>query len=318
MARRQAGAPDANPWEGGRIDGRRGPPQLLFGRMHEDWQIEAAAFRPAGRIFCIASSGCTALALAERGFRVTAVDVNPAQIEYARARARGAPPCPGVVDRRLAWARRALPWLGLGTGDLRRFLELAAPAEQASFWRERLDTRRLRIALGLALHPALLALTHGRRFVDWLPPRFDRAVRGRLERTWASHANRGNPYAWRLLLGSEPPPDETAESPGDRTTSAAPIEFVCADAAELLASGAAGRFDGFSLSNVLDAAPAAYRERLLDAVRHAAAPGAVLVLRSFGAPRDGREAEAAARDRSPLWGRVTVAEVAAAPATAGG
>jgi S-adenosylmethionine:diacylglycerol 3-amino-3-carboxypropyl transferase/uncharacterized membrane protein YphA (DoxX/SURF4 family) len=302
-AARGGGEGEATPWERGRLDGRPGPPQLLFGRMHEDWRVEAAAFRPGARIFCIASSGCTALALAARGFRVTAVDINPAQIEYARARAAGAPPRPGLVDRRLARARRALPWLGMRQRALRRFLDLAAPAEQTAFWRQRLDTRRLRAVLRCGLHPALLRLTHGRAFVDWLPERFDQAIRRRLERTWANHPNRENPFAWRLLLGSEPPLDETAGG------AVSGIDFVCADAAEYLANGPPGRFDGFTLSNILDAAPATYRERLLAAVRHAAAPGAVLVLRSFGEPRDAQAAEWAARDRSPLWGSIEVAAV---------
>jgi len=295
----------ATPWEHGRLDGRPGPPQLLFGRMHEDWRIEAAAFKPEGRIFCIASSGCTALKLAAHGFRVTAVDVNPAQIEYARARATGALPQAGQVDRRLARARRALPWLGLRQRDLRHFLQLAAPAEQTAFWRQRLNTRRLRTVLRCGLHPALLRLTHGRAFVDWLPARFDQVIRQRLERTWANHPNRENPFVWRLLLGSEPPAGEPDAAAGGVLSG---IDFVCADAAEYLANGPPGRFDGFTLSNVLDAAPA-YRERLLAAVRHAAAPGAVLVLRSFGEPRNGQAAEWAARDRSPLWGAIEMSEV---------
>ncbi|HKI01175.1 MAG TPA: hypothetical protein VKK31_04295 [Thermoanaerobaculia bacterium] len=39
------------------------------------------------------------------------------------------------------------------------------------------------------------------------------------------------------------------------------------------------------------------------------------MLRSFGEPRDGREAEWAARDRSPLWGAIQVTEIAPAGAT---
>ncbi len=51
------------------------------------------------------------------------------------------------------------------------------------------------------------------------------------------------------------------------------IEFLCTDAAEVLASGPSGRFNGFTLSNIVDAAPPGYRKRLLTAVQHAAAPG---------------------------------------------
>lgn len=304
VAGRGKSAETESPWRRGRLDGRAGPPQLLFGRMHEDWRIEEAAFPPGSRVFCIASSGCTALALAARGHRVTAVDVNPVQIEYARARLAGAPVRDGVAERWMARLRRGLPLLGLRERDLRAFLRLADPAEQARVWRERLATRRFGAALRCALHPAALRLTHGARFVQALPPRFDRIVRGRLERTWARHPNRDNPYAWRLLLGEDPPATES--EPAVLAPILAPVELACADAAEYLESCPPASFDGFSLSNVLDAAPPAYRERLLAAVRRAAAPGAVLVLRSFWEPSDPAAAEWAARDRSLLWGGIEV------------
>ena len=296
---------EATPWSRGRLDGRSGPPQLLFSRMHEDWRVEAQVFRPGGRIFCIASSGDTAMALARRGFHVTAVDVNPAQIEYARARAAGVLPGPGVVDRQQAMARRLLPWLGLRRKDLREFLLLGDPAEQMAFWHRRLDNLRLRVLLRLGLNRALLRLTHDPAFVSFVPPRFDLAILGRLERTWANHPNRENPYVWRLFLGEDPPVSDAepaVETPAN-------VEFLCADAAEYLASGPTGRFDGFTLSNVLDAAPPAYGERLLAAVRHAAAPGAKRVLRSFAEPSTPDQAAWATRDRSPLWGSIEVAEV---------
>jgi SAM-dependent methyltransferase len=304
-----------SPWRRGRLDGRAGPPQLLFGRMHEDWRIEAAAFRPGGRIFCIASSGCTALALAARGFQVTAADINPVQVEYARARLAGAPARDGVAERWMARLSRALPLLGLRERDLRAFLQLSDPAEQVRVWRERLATRRFRAALRCALHPAALRLTHGARFVESLPPRFDRIVRGRFERAWATHPNRDNPYAWRLLLGEEPP---SVEPPVRENAVDLVCALLCGDAAEYLESCPPASFDGFSLSNMLDAVPPAYRKRLLAAVRRAAAPGAVLVLRSFWEPADPAAAEWAARDRSLLWGAIHVEPVATAAGSAAG
>ena len=62
----------ATAWEAGRLDAGRGPPRVLFGRMYEDPEIEHAAFAPGGRVFCIASAGCTAMRLApylDIGFR---------------------------------------------------------------------------------------------------------------------------------------------------------------------------------------------------------------------------------------------------------
>lgn len=296
---------DTTPWERGRMDGREGPPQLLFGRMNEDSRVEAAVFPPGGRIFCIASAGCMALALAARGFRVTAVDVNPAQIEYARARAAGAPARAGLIDRRLSNAHRILPWLGLSTRELRRFLELSDTGEQVAFWRTKLNTRRFRTFLRCALHPAVLRLSTSGPLVASLPPRFDRAIVRRLERTWAHHPNRDNPFVWRLLLGRESPegmPETPAGHAGEE------IEFVTADAVQYLDSGPAQRFDGFTLSNIIESVPAAYRDRLLAAVRRAAAPGARAIVRSLLDPPDREAEDWAARDRSPLWGAVEVSE----------
>jgi hypothetical protein len=45
-------------------------------------------------------------------------------------------------------------------------------------------------------------------------------------------------------------------------------------------------------------------------VRRAAAPGAVVVLRSFANPRDAEEDAQAGRDRAMLWGRVSVTTTA--------
>ncbi len=67
-----------------------------------------------------------------------------------------------------------------------------------------------------------------------------------------------------------------------------------------------------SLSNVLDGADAQYRECLLRAVRRAAAPEAVVVLRSFAEPKDKGEDSWAERDRALIWGSVRVFGVAPA------
>jgi len=59
--------------------------------MYEDSGIELRAFKPQSRVFCIASAGCTARALAAAGHEVTAVDINPMQLAYAKSRAAGEP-----------------------------------------------------------------------------------------------------------------------------------------------------------------------------------------------------------------------------------
>lgn len=281
-------------WQGGRIDRRAGAPELLFGQMYEDSAIELELFEPGGRVFCIASAGCTAFALAARGDDVTAVDVNPAQIMYVRERAKGAAPRRGKADRGIDQLLRFGFALGWKKSALERFCELSDVEAQLDFWRRRLDTRRLRIALAVAFSPLWLRRVYPSPFVAALPPRFDRALRLRFERGFGRHPNASNPYASALLLGRP------------RETQAAPVTLEAADAAEFLERSPAGSFDGFSLSNILDGADSHYARRLFAAVRRASTPGAVVVLRSFGEPATEQEARLAADDRGLFWGSIKV------------
>lgn len=265
--------------------------------MHEDWLIEADVLPERGRVFCIASAGCTAFVLASRGAGVTAVDANPAQIEYVKSRLDGGEPRLGSVERKLAHLRRLGPLAGWSPAALTEFCALADGGAQIDFWREHLDTRRFRTGLALLLNPLSLSLAYSSPLVAALPRHFARVLRRRLERGFASHPNRDNPYARFLLLGD-------AEQPAPRR--GLDLTVACADAAAFLEHCAPASFDGFSLSNVLDGAAPAYGRRLRAAVRRASAPGAVAVLRSFDEPTSAEEDEWAARDRSLLWGSVRV------------
>src|SRR5919201_5492495 len=288
---------EASPWRRGRLAARARPPELLFGRMYEDAAIELEVLPAGARVFCIASAGCTAFELAARGDEVTAVDINPAQVGYVQRRLAGESPVEVRVERLLRRARALAPLLGWGAGDLQRFCNLEDVDEQACVWRERLDTRRFRLAIGVALRPLGLRIAYASEFVAAVPPRFDRVLRRRLERGFRLHANRHNPYAAQLLLGE----GVNAEIPRG-----AALTLVCADAAAYLEACPPASFDGFSLSNIADGAAASYADRLLIAVRRAAAPGAVVVLRSLAEPARSQDDGWAARDRSFLWGSVRV------------
>jgi Protein of unknown function (DUF3419) len=98
-------------WESGRLDQRSGPKMVLFGRMYEDVAIEREAFVPGSRVFSIASSGCTAMALAA-DHEVTAVDINPVQLDYAQRRAAGAAAQVGVAERVMGGLEKRHPWGG--------------------------------------------------------------------------------------------------------------------------------------------------------------------------------------------------------------
>jgi S-adenosylmethionine:diacylglycerol 3-amino-3-carboxypropyl transferase len=265
--------------------------------MYEDSSIELETFAPGSRVLCIASAGCTAFDLAARGDDVTAVDVNPAQIEYVRRRLDGGQRQLGSVDRGLDRLRRFGPILGWRRSELERFCNLERPTEQLAVWRRHLDTRRFRLALRVAFMPAWLRRWYAAPFLDVLPPRFDRVLRLRFERGFGLHSNSRNPHVASLFLGR---PRETTPNP---------LTLAVADAAEFLEQCPAGSFDGFSLSNILDGAGEAYGLRLFAAVRRAAKPRAVSILRSFREPADEEERRRAAGERALIWGSVRVEQL---------
>lgn len=295
-------APVETAWERGRLDMGRGPEILLFGRMYEDVSIELDAFRPGGRIFSIASAGCTAMRLSPR-HEVVAVDINAVQLAYARRRFEGDRCARGAAERFMSFGRFLAPVVGWRASRVSAFLELYDPEAQMAFWRRHLDTRRFRAAFGTLLGKFVLRAIYAPMFLDCLPRRLGEVMRERMERCFARHPNSANPYARALLLGVMPDDSPPAE--------ARRIRLVHSDAAAYLEGQAAAGFDGFTLSNILDGATEAYRRRLFAAVRRAAAPGAVVVLRSFSEPLAGATGNHAERDRSIFWGVVDVREAAA-------
>jgi len=284
-------------WARGRVGSGRRPPELLFGSVYEDCALELELLPAGGRSFCVASAGCTALALAARGDAVTAVDINPAQVAYLRARLSGAAHTEGVIERLLNRAR-ALGWLvGWSRSTREAFCDLGDTTQQTRVWRQQLNTTRFRAVTAFLLSPLVLRRAYGRELVRAVPRRFDLVLRHRLARGFARHPNRANPYARLLLLGT--PPRIAPSNSGS-------VDVICADAAEYLEGASPDSFDGFSLSNVFDGASAAYRSRLLRAVERAAAPGAVLVWRSIADPIQPEDEQWAARDRSLIWGSLRV------------
>lgn len=284
-------------WQSGRFSARLGRSKLLFGQMYEDATIELAAFPSRGRIFCIASGGCTAMQLSA-DHDVVAVDLNPIQVGYVRRRLAGGPVELGAADRILVLGRSLAPLVGWSKLRLREFLDLEDPKEQILFWRRYLDTRRFRIAFDLLFSRAPLRSIYSASFLNCLPRNFGTVLRGRMERCFALHPNRRNPYVRALLLGETPAAQRAVEIQA--------VELVCADAAAFLESQSAESFTGFSLSNILDGVNRSYERRLLAAVKHAAAPAAMVVLRSFREPELVAGTDHAAEDRSMLWGVVDV------------
>jgi hypothetical protein len=267
--------------------------------MHEDAEIEHEAFRGKGRVFCIASAGCTAMRLSE-DHDVVACDINPVQLGYAERRVNGAPAEIGDAERLMSFARLFAPLVGWSPAAIRSFLELSDTGRQLAFWRDQLDTRLFRAGFDILLSRAVLRLAYSPQFLTFLPEHFGAIFRGRLERGLTRHANSANPYARSLLTG---------QFGAEPARNSSRIQFVHSDAASYLESCAAGSFEAFTLSNILDGAQASYRDRLFRAVRHAAAENAVVVLRSFGEPAPEVAENHAERDRSILWGVVEILSV---------
>lgn len=284
-------------WEQGRFDEGAGPRRVLFGRMYEDPSIELSLFEPGGRDFCIASAGDTAMALCTR-HDVVAVDLNPVQLTYCEGRLKGAPRVKGTAEKVMSLGRTFFLIAGWWPSTVREFLELDDPTVQAAFWKQHLDTWRFRAGLDALMSVTALKAVYASRFLGFLPRRFGAVMRARMERCFGLHPNKTNPWARALLLGElaqEPIPAEVSR-----------ITLAHGDAASFLEAQAPGSFVGFTLSNILDGAEETYRQRLFAAVARAAAPGAKVVLRSFGEPAADVRDNRAADDRSMLWGVVDV------------
>ena len=291
----------ATAWQNGRFRTRAGPRKLLFGCMYEDAEIELGAFEPGGRIFCIASAGTTAMRLATH-HTVVAVDINPVQVAYVQRRLGGGSLQRGSAERILDFARTLAPIAGWNRRTVRAFLDLDDPKQQIVYWRRHLDTRRFRAAFAFLFSRLMLRSVYSAALLDCLPPNFGMVLRARMERCFALHPNRTNPYARALLLGEMSEQDapelrNIQSKPGlpHHPTARQPV----------------GSFTGFSLSNILDGTNAAYAQRLFAALQHAATPGAMVVLRSFREPQSLSRTNHAAEDRAMLWGVVDIRPVSA-------
>ncbi|MFC8448971.1 DUF3419 family protein [Kitasatospora sp. NPDC057223] len=299
------------PWSAGRLlAGPTGRPRLLFGRMYEDPAVELAAFPSGARVLCIASAGDTAAALAAAGHKVTALDLNPAQLAYARTRLDGgAPALTGTAERLMAAGRRTAGTLlpAWRPDALERFLRLDDPAEQRRHWDSVLDGPGLRLLAGAALRPAgalAAALRPGFRCV--VPRSFDTVLLHRIARAASRHPNAANDWAWRLLLGRERPGAATVLDTGGNA-----VRLVLGEIVEHLERSAAGSYDAVTLSNVLDGPGPSFARRLRAAVEHAVRPGGNAVLRSFREPGPAGPGQAV-EDRSMIWGTVRVVRIGTA------
>jgi len=286
------------PWKTGRLDAHQGKQQLLFGRMYEDASIEINAFHQRGRIMCIASAGCTAMKLAPFHDEVVAVDINPLQIAYARERFNGQPGYKGKAEKIMDLMRRFGPLVGWWTFRLKAFVDLDSTEKQMTYWHTYLNTFRFRKIFDFVFSRTVLRTFYSAELLKLLPENLGEVMRYRMERCFAHHINKYNPYIRTLLLGDLNPEQVPPEAKN--------IKLVESDALHYLENVPPESFNGFSLSNILDGADTVYQQKLFAAVKKAAAPGAIMVLRSFNSILLDSKQNSAGEDRSMLWGSVLV------------
>ncbi|MGO1974144.1 MAG: hypothetical protein ACTH2Q_14410 [Propionibacteriaceae bacterium] len=297
-------APDAdgshNPW---RTASRRGDGQrILFGVSYEDERIELDAFADASRVCLVATSGEVVAACAAAGLDVVAVDLNQAQLDYARERVAGGSTRRGSAQLVMDTLRQGLTAVAPAWRPrhlVPHLLHDDGPAAR-KHWDETLDSRAFRAVLKASLQPGLrLGVIARPELFGFLPPRFHRVIRQRMADGLERHGMAGNRFAWRLLAGRELPGWQLPAVDADALT------WQVADMAAHLETVPAGSYDGVSLSNVVDGMPNHFARRLLVAARHAVKRGGPIVWRTFsnpGLPGAGRVADEAAM----VWGQVQV------------
>ena len=252
-------------WEAGRLDAGRGPPRVLFGRMYEDPAIERAAFSPGGRVFCIASAGCTAMHLSPY-HDIVAVDINPMQLAYAKSRIEGAPMVRGTAEHVMRIGRALLPLAGWRRTTLDAFLDFDDPAAQRRFGRP-ISTRDGSVPVSTR---CCRLRRYARRTRRTCSPRFQVTLARSCGPGWSA-ASASTPIA---AIPSHMRFSPASSWPTPVPPEARRVELVQSDAATYLEQAPPQSFRGFTLSNILDGADDSYRARLFRAIRRAAASDA--------------------------------------------
>ncbi len=220
----------------------------------------------------------------------------------------------GFVDGVLHHASRGLRWL-IGRRAVRALLRAQSVEAQREVWRTLANRRRFNALFATALNPLVLRAFYGAALREGLPLDLGAHVQHNIERTLLQLPISSNPYIVSLLRG------RLAREPENwpialRPDSFAPINarldnltLTCADATSWLNAQDENSIDFFGLSNVVEAIESASAAALLRAVARAAAPGALVCVRTItgvsaapveGLTLDGHVNELKIADRSPF------------------
>ncbi len=266
------------PWADGRL-GRIGRgPRLLFGATYEDPNLEIAAFAGCREVLCIAGAGDLARSLASAGFRVTALDVNPRQIEYAIERSNGGPFRRGSAEHVMGIGRNLLRLGGWSAETMRRLAVSDDPVERETIWKS-LTSGPRGLLLRILLSPARLAVLFRPEFVSLAGPGFYRRLVETVGSSLKASPSGENPFAHILFMGK---PLGAASPDLGGTPFAENPKFVCADILQYLHGLPEGSVECAAMSNICDGAPADFRAQLDSALRRALKPGAPVTVRTLG------------------------------------
>lgn len=313
--------------------------RLSFAVVREDAELEAALVERSGAraALVVASGGCTALSLGARfaDLTVTAFDINPAQLAHVRAKAHAARDGDlaaldvgvddehalnqrGEFEKLFRLLRAGFEQLVAPRDELARFFCPAGAASPPDAERAALVDRWTASPYWAPLfasvfHGAMLQAMFGPAATQHAEPGsypgyFQRVFERGLRRPDAPR----NPFLQHVLLGRYLPGDEPPYVRG-------PVREPELLLGSLPAVPDLGRFQLYSLSNVLDWSDDDTASAWGDAVRAAARPGSVVLLRQLNNRRDLRRFFAPAfvfdddlgrqlleRDRSLFYERIEV------------
>lgn len=298
---------------------------LKFAVVREDPTLEERLVERFSlrRPLLVASGGCTVLTLATRGDleRITAFDLNPAQLTHVerKAEARGDLAALGTVDDPSSLAQCGA-FEGLFR-VLRRFVEeFVVGPERLTAYFERGERSVAREMLAAPYWPAAFATTFNDPFLHAMfgPAATQHAEQGSYPGYFRRVFERGllrddgpdNPFLQHVFLGRYRVAPRFATEPA-RT----PWELV---RGTLLDVRELGRFDLFSLSNVFDWSDDDLVSAWATALTRESRPGSVILLRQLNNHRDLRAffpehrfddalgRELFERDRSLFYERIEV------------
>lgn len=277
--------------------------RIKFAVVREDPAVEEELVRgvEAEAALVVASGGCTALHLAHYfpGLRVTAFDRNPMQLSHVAAK-NGAlaaadriklnvedPRVDGLNQRGefeglFRMLRGLLVEFVVSESELASFFDRGLPSrERAELFDRWVASPYWPVAFELAFANPLLVAMFGPDAIQHAdagsyPGYFQRAFERGLRRADAPR----NPFLQHVLLGCYRAGDGPAYL---KATAALPIELV---EGSLLDVPDLDSYQVYSLSNVFDWSDDALVERWAQALRRAARPGSVVLIRQLNNRRD--------------------------------